>query len=162
MTEVGQSTAVAVAPAHSASLRVLIITTPSDVHSWNLVFLSLVVRDAGMTCRIVGPAPQLEEIKSGAVEFDPDIILVSTINGHGEFEATDVLLALREVCDADIPVLIGGILGVTQESMGRRRSVLLSMGYTEVFEGADLTVDKVRLELEKAGSSRLASVGGDK
>ncbi|MDV8022647.1 cobalamin B12-binding domain-containing protein [Rhodococcus sp. IEGM 1330] len=160
MTELERDLVAGVTTTHPVSRRVLIVTTPSDVHSWNLVFLSLVVRDAGMSCRIVGPASQLDEIVVGAEEFAPDVVLVSTINGHGEFEAADVLNALREVCDPHVPVLIGGILGVSHELRSSRRSALLSMGYTEVFEGADLTVGKVRSELERAGLAHLASAGG--
>lgn len=135
--------------------KVLIVTTPSDVHSWNLVYLSLVARDAGMDSLVVGPATSYPEVSEAVESYGPDLVLVSSINGHGEFEAPGVLQAVRAVKANRVPVIIGGTLGVSPSGAPRRQAALTAAGFWGVFEGIDMTEQVIVAAMETAIGAQL-------
>ena len=121
---------------------VVLTGVSSDSHTWNLVFLQLLI--AEHDCRVInlGPAVPADLLVAECLRIDPDLVVVSTVNGHGAADGISAITALRaEPRLADTPVVIGGKLGVAGPP---GRSVLTELrrsGFTAVFgDGPDLPV----------------------
>lgn len=118
-------------------LKILITGGVSGPHSWNLVFLELLLGESGRRAVDLGPcvcaALQLRECRAHA----PDLVAVSSADGHGYRDGLSVIGGLRaEPALAGVPVVIGGRLGVDggrDEAAARR---LIAAGYAAVFDDA--------------------------
>lgn len=127
-------------------LKILIAGGASDAHSWNLVFLALLLEESGHRVVNLGPcvsgALLLRECRAHA----PELVVVSSVNGHGYRDGLAVIGGLRaEPALARVPVMIGGKLdveGVRDEAAAQR---LIAAGYTAVFDDADLSAFLARV-----------------
>lgn len=120
----------------SGPLDVVVTGLPSDAHTWNLVFIQLLVEDLGHTVVNLGPCVAGDEIVESCVKYRPDLLVVSTVNGHGFQDAERLILAIRARWDvAGLPAVIGGKLGVrgTRGRAGHGRR-LLEAGFDAVFD----------------------------
>ncbi|WIX92956.1 methylmalonyl-CoA mutase [Amycolatopsis sp. DG1A-15b] len=115
----------------------LLTTTISDAHTWNLVFLQRWLEESGLAVRNLGPCPPVGLVIAEATNVVPDLIVVSTVNGHGVNDGLQLIRALRAVPSLRaIRVVIGGKLGIGLG--GRRyRERLLSEGFSAVLDGED-------------------------
>ncbi|WP_259316995.1 cobalamin B12-binding domain-containing protein [Kitasatospora xanthocidica] len=125
-----------------ALLDVIVSGTESDSHTWNLVFLQLQLEDWGHRVRNLGPCLPGAELAAECRREAPDLIVLSSVNGHGESDGLSAVAELRAVPElADTPIVIGGKLGTGRqlragagggggESMTRR---LLDAGFSAVF-----------------------------
>ena len=112
---------------------VLLSTVSSDAHTWNLLFLQLLLEEAGCTVVNLGPCVPPEETVASAERLAPDAIVISTVNGHGHRDG--VLLGRRlraNPATVAIPVVIGGKIGVDGDSSGFADE-LLDAGFNAVF-----------------------------
>lgn len=135
------------ARAGGGGLSVLVTTVASDSHTWNLVFLQLALEEFGHRVRNLGPCVPPEEVVAEALRCRPDLIVVSTVNGHGLRDGTLLIGQLR-ACPAlaELPVVIGGKLGIAGPSGQQTRARLRAAGYNAVFE-------------DGAGTEALSSLG---
>lgn len=123
------------APAGGRSgLSVLLSTTSSDSHTWNMVFLQLLLEEAGHRVINLGPCvPDALLVKSAQLHR-PDAIVITTVNGHGRTDGARVIRALREQpATRGIPVMIGGQLGIDGPSSDEQVRGLLDAGFDAVF-----------------------------
>lgn len=120
-------------------LEVLIAGGASDAHTWNLVFLHLLLEESGHRVVNLGPCVPPALLLRECRAHEPDLVVVSSVNGHGYRDGLGTIAALRaEPALAALPVVIGGKLGLDgarQESAAGR---LAAAGYTAVFDDADL------------------------
>ena len=123
------------APAGSTSgLSVLLSTTSSDSHTWNMVFLHLLLEEAGHRVINLGPCVPDALLVESARRYRPDAIVITTVNGHGQIDGTRVVRALREQpVTRGIPVMIGGQLGIDGPSSDEQVRRLLEAGFDAVF-----------------------------
>jgi methylaspartate mutase sigma subunit len=117
-------------------LGVVVTSVSSDAHTWNLVYLQLLLEELG--CRVTnlgGCTPDVTIVAECAAK-SPDLVVVSSLNGHGEHDGIRLIGAIRS-CPALVatPVVIGGKLGVAGAS-SLTTSRLLAAGYDAVFEDA--------------------------
>ncbi|MFI6642974.1 cobalamin B12-binding domain-containing protein [Streptomyces sp. NPDC050504] len=123
-------------PRHrSAALRVVVTGTSSDAHTWNLVFLQLLLEDLGHDVVNLGPCVPDHLVVAGCAELRAELLVVSSVNGHGANDARPLIAALRAAPEtARLPVVIGGKLGTSLD--GREESVraLVEAGFDAVFE----------------------------
>ncbi|WP_329283814.1 cobalamin B12-binding domain-containing protein [Streptomyces sp. NBC_00691] len=120
----------------SGPLDVVVTGLPSDAHTWNLVFIQLLIEDLGHHVVNLGPCVPRDEIVESCGKHQPDLLVVSTVNGHGYNDADQLIRAIRSRWElAGLPAVIGGKLGVLgaegRAGHGRR---LLEAGFDAVFQ----------------------------
>ncbi|BCY13284.1 cobalamin B12-binding domain-containing protein [Actinoplanes sp. L3-i22] len=110
----------------------IVSTVASDSHTWNLVFLQLLLEEHGYTVTNLGACVPDDLLVKECRELRPDLVAISSVNGHGHQDGRRVIGALRACPELfDTPVVIGGKLGVTGGSYSEE---LRAAGFTEVFE----------------------------
>lgn len=127
-------------------MTVLITTGSSDAHTWNLVFLQKVVEEAGHRVVNLGPCVPEDVLVDSCLRHKPDLIVFSSVNGHGLTDGLRVMDALRSAPGAaGVPAVIGGKLttagALTEEQLGR----LVAAGFSAVFDDASLPAFKALL-----------------
>ncbi|RZS32715.1 methylaspartate mutase sigma subunit [Herbihabitans rhizosphaerae] len=123
--------------------RTVVVTgLASDSHTWNLVYLQLLVEELGYDVVNLGPCVPDDLLVSECRDIQPALIVISSVNGHGFTDGMRVIDQLRaqEQLTAT-PVVIGGKLGVTGGESAQHIQDLVAAGYDAVFEdGADTTL----------------------
>jgi methylmalonyl-CoA mutase cobalamin-binding subunit len=115
-------------------LRVLLATVPSDSHTWNLAYLRLLLVELGHEVINLGACTPVELVVRRCRSDRPDLVVVSTVNGHGAVEGLALVRRLAgDSVARSVPVVIGGKLDVGQETR-RYRDELLAAGCLAVYE----------------------------
>ncbi|MBQ0911044.1 cobalamin B12-binding domain-containing protein [Streptomyces sp. RM99] len=130
---------------------VVVTTVASDSHTWNLVFLQLLLEERGYRVINLGPCVPDSLLLSECLRHDPALVVVSSVNGHGHVDGLRLARTLRGHPDlATVPVVIGGKLGVSASAAerGRQAAALLEAGFDAVFD--DGQEDDLRRYLDSA------------
>ncbi|MCQ8771164.1 methylaspartate mutase [Streptomyces telluris] len=124
-----------------SALDIVVSGTESDSHTWNLVYLQLLLEDWGHRVENAGPCIGGADLVSRYAYRAPDLLVLSSVNGHGESDGLRAVGALRAAPElAGTPIVIGGKLGTRGVTAGdvhggagevTRR--LLSAGFSAVF-----------------------------
>ncbi|MFD9736277.1 cobalamin B12-binding domain-containing protein [Umezawaea sp. NPDC059074] len=135
-------------------LRVAVTGTVSDAHTWNLIYLQLFLEELGHHVDNLGCCTPAEEVADHCREHRPDLVVFSTVNGHGYSDGLLAIRLLREVAPT-VPAVIGGKLGITGGADRHLREALLGAGFTAVFEdnASPLALKDFVRELELCGAS---------
>lgn len=121
-------------------LSVVVSTVASDSHSWNLVYLQLLIEEMGHSVLNLGPCAP-EELVQLSLGY-ADLLVVSSVNGHGFQDGLRLIRRIRSAGGLfDKPVVIGGKLGTNGFDGGRRAQMLRCAGYDEVFENPSAPAD---------------------
>lgn len=112
----------------------LLTTIPSDSHNWNLVFIQLLLQENGFEVINLGPSVPYDLLTEACISHQPDLLIVSTINGHGYIEGKELIKRVRELDSMQHkPVFIGGKLS-TDANMSYLYAVELeSAGFTRAY-----------------------------
>jgi methylaspartate mutase sigma subunit len=116
-------------------LDVVVTSLSSDAHTWNLVYLQLLLEE--LRCRVtnLGACTPDETILRRCAERTPDLLVISSINGHGVHDGLRLIRALRRTPElAGLPVVIGGRLDATGGADRGTAARLLAAGFDSVFE----------------------------
>ncbi|MFI6024788.1 cobalamin B12-binding domain-containing protein [Amycolatopsis magusensis] len=118
-----------------SALHVLVTSVQSDAHTWNLVFLQLTVEELGHRVTNLGPCVPEALLAAECVRLRPDLVVVSSVNGHGFADGLRLIAGLRSRAElAGLPVVIGGKLGVNgEEGAQERGAALVEAGFDAVF-----------------------------
>ncbi|MCE6995126.1 cobalamin-dependent protein [Saccharothrix sp. S26] len=121
--------------------RVLLCTVSSDSHTWNLVFLQLLLEEHGHDVTNLGSCTPDDLVVARCLSDRPDLLVISTVNGHGHADGKRLITKLRrEPALRTLPVVIGGKLGIAGAADVDRAGELVEAGFDAVFaEGADLS-----------------------
>ncbi|WP_016908611.1 cobalamin B12-binding domain-containing protein [Streptomyces xiaopingdaonensis] len=123
---------------------VVVTTVASDSHTWNLVFLQLLLEELGCHVVNLGPCVPDELLLERCREARPAAVVVSTVNGHGHQDGLRVVRRLRaDDLLAATPVVIGGKLGVDGDSTSHAAE-LMAAGFDAVFEDGAETLTAFR------------------
>jgi aspartate racemase len=115
--------------------RVLLSTVSSDSHTWNLVFLQLLLEEAGHEVINLGPCVPDELLLDSARREQPDAIILTTVNGHAGSDGVRAARAIKESsATRHIPLMIGGKLGISEGSSENGARELLQAGFDVVFD----------------------------
>ncbi|MCG8914806.1 cobalamin-dependent protein [Actinokineospora sp. PR83] len=132
---------------------VLLSSVSSDSHTWNLVFLQLLLEEAGHQVVNLGACVPDGLLIAEVGQRRPDAVVISTVNGHGRVDGARLVTALRShPFAADLPVVIGGKLGVSGPDPATAEH-LLRAGFTAVFQddaGPEHLIGTLRAALEPA------------
>jgi methylaspartate mutase sigma subunit len=115
-------------------LKVVVTSVPSDAHTWNLVYLQLLLEELGCRVTNLGGCTPDETVVAECLASPPDLVVVSSLNGHGAQDGVNLIDAIR--CRPELaatPVVIGGKLDTTggEASTAER---LLAAGFDAVFQ----------------------------
>ncbi|MBT2509277.1 cobalamin B12-binding domain-containing protein [Streptomyces sp. ISL-98] len=150
----------AIHPDREPKRRVLVSSTSSDSHTWNLVFLQILLEDMGHEVINIGSCVPDDLLIEQARRHRPDMVVISSVNGHGALDGKRLITRIRTLLDlADLPVVIGGKLDIKAGEGGQAGPELMDAGFTAVFEdsqGIDtfrdyLALTGPRRELEATG-----------
>lgn len=130
------------------SLRIVVSSVSSDAHMWNLVYLHLLLEEAGHEVTNLGVCPPDTTVLDACRGADrPDLLVLSTVNGHGHLDGLRLIRALRDDPElAALPVVIGGKLGVRgadDDHFGQR---LLDAGFDAVFNDSEAPASRTLAE----------------
>jgi len=126
------------APAHRRPVRAVVTATSSDSHTWNLVFLELVLSEWGAEVVNLGPCVPEDLLIDHCLREPPDLVVVSSVNGHGYADGARLIRAFRAWRQLDgTRVVIGGKLGIGGVRDEARATGLIEAGFDRVFDGEE-------------------------
>jgi len=113
---------------------VVVTSLSSDAHTWNLVYLELLLEELGCRVTNLGACTPDETIVRECSARRPDLVVVSSLNGHGCQDGMRLIAALRARRElVATPVVIGGKLDVAGGD-GSNAARLMAAGFDAVFE----------------------------
>jgi methylaspartate mutase sigma subunit len=125
-------------PHQAGGLSVVVTSVASDSHTWNLIYLQLVLEELGHHVQNLGCCVPEDLLIAECLRSRPDLIVVSSVNGHGFHDGMHLIRRLREQPElASTPVVIGGKLGIAGPGGKRNRDRLRAAGFDAVFEEGD-------------------------
>jgi methylaspartate mutase sigma subunit len=132
----------------SPGLRVVVTSTASDSHTWNLIYLQLLLEELGNRVVNLGSCVPEQALVDGCRALRPDLIVMSSVNGHGVQDGIRAISLIRSVPElTSTPTVIGGKLGVTGPDGGESARRLAAAGFDAVFhDGDDIAVFRAFLD----------------
>ncbi|MET7993308.1 methylaspartate mutase [Amycolatopsis sp. NPDC005232] len=114
---------------------VIVSSMASDSHTWNLVYLELLVGELGFDVVNLGACVPDELLESECLSRLPTLLVLSSVNGHGYQDGLRVIQRLRSFPELRaLPVVIGGKLGVGGPLTEEETARLLLAGFDAVFD----------------------------
>jgi methylaspartate mutase sigma subunit len=114
---------------------VIVSSMASDSHTWNLVYLELLIAELGFEVINLGACVPDELLESECRRQRPAMIVLSSVNGHGYQDGLRVAQRLRGHAELrDIPMVIGGKLGIAGAQSDEQVDALLLAGFNAVFD----------------------------
>ncbi|MCZ6925492.1 MAG: cobalamin-dependent protein [Rickettsia endosymbiont of Ixodes persulcatus] len=121
--------------------KILISSISSDSHTWNLVYMQLLVEEMGHEAINIGNCVQIDHLIKQAHYHKPDILVISTVNGHGHIEGVEIVNEIKKYdMLKHMEIVIGGKLGTLGNENQSYVQKLLDAGFDKVFWG-DKSVD---------------------
>lgn len=128
------------------SPRVVLSTIPSDSHTWNLLYLQLMLEEHGCAVTNLGACVPVETLVTESVQGAPDLIVISTVNGHGLHEGLDIARAVRARDELrHVPLVIGGKIDTSGSHSAADFQPLLAAGFDAVLVSETALSDLVSL-----------------
>jgi methylaspartate mutase sigma subunit len=123
-------------------------TVESDSHTWNLVYLQLLLEERGMDVVNLGACTPVAVIIESIKTVRPDVVIISSVNGCGFTQGRALITHAKECLGEDIPkFVIGGKLTTSADDRGIEND-LLAAGFDGVFVG-DGAVERFCLWLSR-------------
>ncbi|MER6100568.1 cobalamin-dependent protein [Streptomyces sp. NPDC001728] len=120
-------------------MKILLTGTASDSHTWNLVYLQLLLEELGHRVVNIGPCVTDDRLAAACHTHTPGLVVISSVNGHGYRDGLSAVRRLRtEPGLGTTPVVIGGKLGVAGTRDPERAARLLEAGCEAVFDDGDV------------------------
>jgi methylaspartate mutase sigma subunit len=114
---------------------VVVSSVSSDSHTWNLVFLQLLLEELGFEVVNLGACVPDDLLVSECLSIRPSMVVISSVNGHGYQDALRVIVRLRARPElARVPMVIGGKLGTSGGQTAQQVDDLLAHGFDAVFD----------------------------
>jgi methylaspartate mutase sigma subunit len=118
---------------------VLLSSVASDAHTWNLVYLQLVLEELGCRVTNLGACVPDRLLLAECHSRQPDLVVLSSVNGHGYQDGLRVIEKLHAALP-QLPVMIGGKLGTAGPDPARA-DALRAAGAAGVFEQGGLGIE---------------------
>jgi len=114
---------------------VVVSGVASDAHTWNLVFLQLMIEELGYDVVNLGPCVTPELLVAECEQHKPALVVISSVNGHGYQDGLRLIEEVRSSSElVATPVVIGGKLGVGGALTAEETAQLLLAGFDAVFD----------------------------
>ena len=128
----------------------------ADVHAVGNKILEYAFSQAGINVINLGVMVAQEEYIAAAIETNADLIVVSSLYGHGEIDCR----GLREKCDEaglkNIPLYVGGNLVVGKTDFEEVEKRFLSMGFSRVYPpgtAPEKCIEDIKKDIENRDSN---------
>jgi methylaspartate mutase sigma subunit len=119
---------------------------------WNLVYLQLLLEEHGFQVRNLGFCVPESTLVYECTAVLPDLIVLSSVNGHGFYDGRSAVRALRAVpALRRTTIVIGGKLGIGDADQNGA-SGLLAAGFDSVFSSVPGQMTKFRAFLDRVGT----------
>lgn len=116
----------------------VVATTPDDSHLWNLHFIQLYLEENGFYVENLGVCTDPVELAGKVRDLSPELVVISTTNGHGAFSAIETIEMLRQFQVLHhSKVVVGGKLTTDPRRAAAIVEPLREAGYAGVFVGDD-------------------------
>lgn len=116
--------------------EVILSSTRSDSHTWNLIYIQLFLEEHGYRVTNLGACVPLDMLAEKCAAARPALIVISSVNGHGYLDGADVVRHLRGIPSLrETPMVIGGKLGIASGDP-KAAAGLLAAGFDGVFSDA--------------------------
>jgi methylmalonyl-CoA mutase cobalamin-binding subunit len=114
--------------------RAILATLPTDCHTWNLIYLQLILEEMNYRVENLGPCTAAATLIRQMTKEAPDVIVISTINGSACHDAISLIHEIRRALPLlRIPVAIGGNLDLGLDGEHVQCARLAAAGYDAVF-----------------------------
>jgi methylaspartate mutase sigma subunit len=116
--------------------------------------MQLLLEEAGHTVTNFGPCVKDEILLARCRRLVPDLIVFSTLNGHGRQDGERVIRQLRDDPRLrEVPVVIGGMLGVTGPDGNVAARALMDAGFDAAYSSR-LDIDEFLAFVSTVAASR--------
>jgi methylaspartate mutase sigma subunit len=124
---------------------VVVTSMSSDSHTWNLVFLQLLIEELGYDVVNLGPCVPDDVLVDRCMAVAPSMVVISSVNGHGYQDGLRVIDKVR-ACQQLVatPVVIGGKLSVSDQHTAARIEQLMAAGFDAVFDDSGRGISDFR------------------
>lgn len=124
-------------------LRTVVSSVKSDSHTWNLIYLELLLRELGHEVVNLGPCVPEQTLADECAGLRPDLVVLSTVNGHGLRDGLSAAATLRaDRRLPDVSLVIGGRLTVSGSIGADAIAALRHAGFDAVFADGDIDAFK--------------------
>ncbi|KAB2346141.1 cobalamin B12-binding domain-containing protein [Actinomadura rudentiformis] len=141
---------------------VVVSGVASDSHTWNLVFLQLLLEELGYEVVNLGPCVPDDVLVEECERLAPVMVVLSSVNGHGHQDGARSVRRLRASQQlVGLPIAIGGKLGIHEKDNAAHVRKLLDAGFDAVFaDGDERVVDFQRFVRALPGGAPGPAVDG--
>ncbi|CAL9674380.1 Glutamate mutase sigma subunit (plasmid) [Streptomyces sp. enrichment culture] len=135
--------------------EVILSTISSDCHTWNLMFMQLFLEEQGFrVCNLGAPVPDELLVEQCSARL-PELVVISSVNGHGYHEGARMARKLRSMKALDgTLIVIGGKLGIRQ-NVPELEARLLAAGCDAVFGDTPEELERFRALVRRVPSQVL-------
>lgn len=105
----------------------------ADVHAVGNKIIEYVLKNNGYNVVNIGVLSSQEDFINAAIETNADLILVSSLYGHGEIDCEGMREKCIEAGIGDIPLFVGGNIVVGKQDFADVEKRFLKMGFTKVY-----------------------------
>ncbi len=138
------------------TLEAVLSSTSSDSHTWNLIFIQLMLEEHGYRVTNLGACVPTEVLADRCAAQPPAVVVLSTVNGHGHLDGALAVSRLRQVpALAVTPTVIGGKLGI-QASGPDHAQHLRAAGFDAVFGDTAADLNAFSAFLRRVAADTLA------
>jgi methylaspartate mutase sigma subunit len=105
----------------------------ADVHAVGNKIIEYTLQNSGYNVVNVGVLSSQEDFIHAAIETDADMILVSSLYGHGEIDCRGMRSKCIESGIGDILLYVGGNIVVGKQDFAEVKQRFLQMGFDRVY-----------------------------
>lgn len=105
----------------------------ADVHAVGNKIIEYTLKEAGFNVVNIGVLSPQEDFINAAVETNADMILVSSLYGHGEIDCRGMRDKCEEAGIGDIILYVGGNIVVGKQNFEEVRERFYKMGFNRVY-----------------------------
>lgn len=105
----------------------------ADVHSVGNKIIEYVLKAEGYNVVNIGVLSSQEDFINAAIETNADMILVSSLYGHGEIDCQGLREKCIEAGIGDIPMFVGGNIVVGKQDFKDVEQRFLKMGFNKAY-----------------------------
>ena len=79
-----------------SKLKTLLTSTPSDSHTWNLIYMELFLQENNCQVYNLGACTPITDLYDAIYKFQPKLVVISSINGHLFQDAIEIIENLKD------------------------------------------------------------------
>ncbi len=122
----------------------------ADVHAVGNKIIDYTLTNAGYNVINIGVLSSQEDFINAAIEADAELILVSSLYGHGEIDCRGMRQKCIESGIGDIFLYVGGNIVVGKQDFNDVKQRFLQMGFNRVYPpgiSIDMAINDIKNDL---------------